>query len=982
MKKYISSILAAALLLISPAAVATEQSSIVTPVAGPMNMATFAGTYLNPALRAIQACNWGPSAPANGAGGVPLAYQHWCDTTTNPVLVKMYDGTSWVTIGSLNTSTHAYLPYLTNGVSGGIPYFSATSVMGSSAVLAANNLMIGGGAGTAPSTTTTGTGVVTALGINPGTAGSFVVNGGALGSPSSAGTIPAFTLGGTISGGGNNINNVIIGASTPLAGTFTTATANSFIPNLSTIPTNGMYLPAANTLGWGINSAAELQLTGTALSPAVDGGSSLGTATLGWQNMFGNTGFVFNIENGDWVATHTTGILTVGTGDFRVTTAGTNSASAVTVGGTQTLTNKTLSSPAISGPATITSNSASALAVGPNGTTNPTLKVDGSVASEATGVEIVGGAAGAASIIRAISSATNENFALDAKGSGSLLLSPNSTGNVNVYRPLAMGISTLVAGQQIWSNMTSGSITINPVTGALGSGVATLPTGTYTFVGDSLTQTLTNKTLNCANNTCTVRIGSDVSGLGTGIATALAVNTGSAGAPVLFNGALGTPTSGTLTSATGLPISTGVSGLGTGVATALATPSSSNLRSAITDETGTGFAMFNAAPQVTGLLDVNGAIKYSTQSAPAQITSNQNDYNPSSVNCSTSTTLLINSDASRDITGLAGGVTGCEMRLINNGSFTITLKEESGSSTAANRFSSGADIALAVNTSVPLIYDGTASRWRLAQLAPAAGAGTGTVTSVATGSGLTGGTITTSGTLSLATIATGNMLANASGSTAAPTATKLPYIARATATFTTDATSTTSTVYSFVLTAGGGGGGGSSATSVAAAGGGGAGGTCIGTFSGVAASTSVTITVGGGGAGGTSGNSGTVGSNSTIAATGITTITATGGGGAGNASASVSSGGSSGTCSTGTGVKSVVGGPGGTSVGGIAGSNGTGGHGGNSYWGGGGGGAQAGLSTTGGTGSFGSGGGGGASASGTGGAGTAGTAEVTWISVQ
>lgn len=63
---------------------------------------------------------------------------------------------------------------------------------------------------------------------------------------------------------------------------------------------------------------------------------------------------------------------------------------------------------------------------------------------------------------------------------------------------------------------------------------------------------------------------SDISGLGTGVATALAVNVGSAGAPVVNGGALGTPSSGTLTSATGLPIATGVSGLGTGVATALA----------------------------------------------------------------------------------------------------------------------------------------------------------------------------------------------------------------------------------------------------------------------------------------------------------------------------------------------------------------------------------------------------------------------------
>lgn len=57
-------------------------------------------------------------------------------------------------------------------------------------------------------------------------------------------------------------------------------------------------------------------------------------------------------------------------------------------------------------------------------------------------------------------------------------------------------------------------------------------------------------------------------------------------------GDLGTPSAGVLTNATGLPVATGVSGLGTGVATFLATPTSANLRAALTDEAGTGVAYF------------------------------------------------------------------------------------------------------------------------------------------------------------------------------------------------------------------------------------------------------------------------------------------------------------------------------------------------------------------------------------------------------
>lgn len=71
--------------------------------------------------------------------------------------------------------------------------------------------------------------------------------------------------------------------------------------------------------------------------------------------------------------------------------------------------------------------------------------------------------------------------------------------------------------------------------------------------------------------------------------------------PILVTPALGTPSSGTLTNCTGLPVATGISGLGSGVATFLATPSSANLASAVTGETGSGGLVFDTSPTIDGL---------------------------------------------------------------------------------------------------------------------------------------------------------------------------------------------------------------------------------------------------------------------------------------------------------------------------------------------------------------------------------------------
>jgi len=133
------------------------------------------------------------------------------------------------------------------------------------------------------------------------------------------------------------------------------------------------------------------------------------------------------------------------------------------------------------------------------------------------------------------------------------------------------------------------------------------------------------------------------------------------------------------------------------------------------------------------------------------------------VNFGTSSLIRLTGASAQTITGLANGADGRQLTIVNAGSNAATLTNEAAGSTAGNRIitGTGANISIPAGSSISLVYDSAASRWRVIGDV-AGGTGSGITSLTLAGTSGSNQTITNGDTI---TIAAGSNITTTGGAT-------------------------------------------------------------------------------------------------------------------------------------------------------------------------------------------------------------------------
>jgi hypothetical protein len=207
----------------------------------------------------IYALNGGGGGGGGGSG------------TVTSVGLSASDGL--LSVGGSPVTTSGTLTLGVVGASGGVPYFNTSASWASSAALAANSLMVGGGARVAPSTVTTNATVLTALGATPtGSGGIVLATSPALVTPAlGAATATSLAIGGATLG-----SNAL--AVTGLANFASVGSASA--PSLSVgNQTTGFYSVSTTQLGFAVNGVSVLNYGATAGTWTTTAAVTVGSVT-------------------------------------------------------------------------------------------------------------------------------------------------------------------------------------------------------------------------------------------------------------------------------------------------------------------------------------------------------------------------------------------------------------------------------------------------------------------------------------------------------------------------------------------------------------------------------------------------------------------------------------------------------------------------------------------------------------------------------